>query len=153
MAPIWDSKALLVRTIFKPPPLPRSLLVRKEYREIKMDPTRFKINDWVICTREKHGLSPGKRAKNISPSPHGELYSYEVDKYWIVRDKTDSQLVLETRTGKRHVVAADDRRLRAPNFFEKWWFKSRFPAKNPPSASTGSTANSASLPPHLPRSA
>lgn len=97
-----------------------------------MDPTRFKINDWVICTREKHGLSPGKRAKNISPSPHGELYSYEVDKYWIVRDKTDSQLVLETRTGKRHVVAADDRRLRAPNFFEKWWFKSRFPRKIQP---------------------
>lgn len=118
-----------------------------------MDPTRFKINDWVICTREKHGLSPGKRAKNISPSPHGELYSYEVDKYWIVREKSDSQLVLETRTGKRHVVATDDRRLRAPNFFEKWWFRNRFPAKTPTTASTGPAPSPTSLPSQLTRSA
>ena len=94
------------------------------------DSNRFKINDWVIFTREKHGLSPGRRAKNISPAPHGELYSYEVDKYWIVREVADAELVLETRTGKRHRIAANDPRLRSPNLFEKWWYSGRFPNKN-----------------------
>lgn len=100
------------------------------------DSSRFKTNDWVIFTREKHGLSPGKRAKNISPAPHGELYSYEVDKYWIVREVAGPELVLETRTGKRHRIAASDPRLRSPNLFEKWWYSSRFPVKNTPQQQT-----------------
>lgn len=112
-----------------------------------MDASRFKINDWVIVTREKHGLSPGKRAKNISPAPYGELYSYEVDKYWIVRDVDGPDLVLETRTGKRHRIAANDQCLRSPNLFEKWWYSGRFPAKtNPPKH-----GDSATKPPPAPQ--
>lgn len=91
---------------------------------------RFRVNDWVICTREKYSVSPGKRAKNINPSPHGDLYSYEVDKYWIVREVRPSELVLETRTGKRHVVPANDLRLRVANWWERWLYKGRFPSKS-----------------------
>lgn len=112
------------------------------------DSIRFKTNDWVIFTREKHGLSPGKRAKNISPSPHGELYSYEVDKYWIVREIAGTELVLETRTGKRHRIAANDPRLRSPNLFEKWWYSSRFPSKNIPPNQSDATSKSPPPPQH-----
>lgn len=92
---------------------------------------RFKVNDWVVCTREKHSLSPGPRAKNISPSPHGEMYSYEVDKYWIVREITDDTLVLETRTGKKHELPKSDRRLRHPTWWERFFYADRFPSRNP----------------------
>ena len=91
--------------------------------------SRFKVNDWVICTREKYGLSPGKRAKNISPAPRGDLYSYEVDKYWIVRSVSDQDLVLETRTGKQHLVPIKDRRIRVARWWERWIYRNRFPAK------------------------
>ena len=97
--------------------------------------SRFKVNDWVICTREKYGLSPGKRAKNISPAPRGDLYSYEVDKYWIVRSVSDQDLVLETRTGKQHLVPLKDRRIRVASWWERWIYRNRFPAKTPTMAS------------------
>lgn len=92
---------------------------------------RFKVNDWVVCTREKYGLSPGPRAKNISPSPHGDLYSYEVDKYWIVREVLPESVVLETRTGKKHEMQKSDRRLRPPTWWERFFYSDRFPRKIP----------------------
>jgi len=91
---------------------------------------RFKVNDWVVYTREKYSLSPGPRAKNISPAPRGELYSYEVDKYWIVRQVAGEQLVLETRTGKRHQLSQNDRRLRHPTWWERFFYADRFPRRN-----------------------
>ena len=91
---------------------------------------RFKVNDWVICTREKYSLSPGRRAKNISPSPHGELYSYEVDKYWIVRQVLPDLLVLETRTGKHRQLPIADRRLRHPTWWERFFYADRFPKRS-----------------------
>jgi len=92
-------------------------------------------NDWVVYTREKHSLSPGPRAKNISPSPHGELYSYEVDKYWIVREVREKDLVLETRRGKTHTVELADRRLRKANWWERLFLSNRFPPKQSSSSS------------------
>ncbi len=89
----------------------------------------FSPNDRVVYTREKHSLSPGPRAKNISPSPHGEMYSYEVDKYWVVRQVKDGQLVLETRRGKQHSLPVDDSRLRKANLWERLFFANRFPSK------------------------
>jgi hypothetical protein len=90
----------------------------------------FNPNDWVVYTREKHSLSPGPRAKNISPSPHGEMYSYEVDKYWIVRQVKDGELVLETRRGKVHTLPSNDMRLRKASFWERTFFSHLFPPKN-----------------------
>ncbi len=89
----------------------------------------FRPNDWVVYTREKHSLSPGPRAKNISPSPRGESYSYEVDKYWVVRQVQDGVLVLETRRGKQHSLPANDSRLRIANLWERLFFANRFPGK------------------------
>jgi len=91
----------------------------------------FSPNDWVVYTREKHSLSPGPRAKNISPSPHGEMYSYEVDKYWVVREVKDGELVLETRRGKQHSMPIHDSRLRKANLWERLFFANRFPSKTP----------------------
>jgi hypothetical protein len=90
---------------------------------------RFKVNDWVVYTREKHSLSPGPRAKNISPSTHGEMYSYEVDKYWVVSQVNQDSLILETRTGKQHRVARNDRRLRHPSWWERLFYADRFPRR------------------------
>ena len=89
----------------------------------------FSPNDWVVYTREKHSLKPGPRAKNISPSPYGELYSYEVDKYWVVRQVNGGDIVLETRKGKTHRVSATDRRLRKAYWWERLLFSGRFPNK------------------------
>jgi hypothetical protein len=90
----------------------------------------FNPNDWVVYTREKHSLSPGPRAKNITPSPYGEMYSYEVDKYWIVRQVKEDELVLETRRGKVHTLPTSDTRLRKASFWERTFFSHLFPPKN-----------------------
>lgn len=92
----------------------------------------FHPNDWVVYTREKHSLSPGPRAKNIAPSPHGELYSYEVDKYWIVREVRERDVMLETRKGKIHSVSLSDPRLRKASWWERLFMANRFPAKGDP---------------------
>ena len=97
----------------------------------------FSPNDWVVYTREKHSLNPGPRAKNISPAPYGELYSYEVDKYWIVRQVNGNDIVLETRKGKTHQVSATDRRLRKAYWWERFFFSGRFPSKSNQSDSHG----------------
>lgn len=97
--------------------------------------TYFRPNDWVVYTREKHSLSPGPRAKNVSPSPHGETYSYEVDKYWIVRQVRENELILETRRGKTHSVSRNDLRLRKASIWEKLFCANRFPSKQLPQAS------------------
>lgn len=114
--------------------------------------SRFKVNDWVICTREKYGLSPGKRAKNIAPAPNGDLYSYEVDKYWVVREVRENDLVLETRTGKQHVVSLKDRRIRVASWWERWLYRNRFPDKSR-AASTQTNASMGASNPSLTRSA
>jgi|JI6StandDraft_1071083.scaffolds.fasta_scaffold26258_4 hypothetical protein len=89
----------------------------------------FQPNDWVVYTREKHSLSPGPRAKNIAPSPHGELYSYEVDKYWIVREVNGDELALQTRKGKSHIVSSSDKRLRKAKWWERLFMANKFPSK------------------------
>ncbi len=90
----------------------------------------FEPNDWVVYTREKYSLSPGPRAKNIEPARHGEMYSYEVDKYWIVRGIDGNDLILETRRGKRHQVPCSDMRLRKATLWERWFNANRFPPKD-----------------------
>ncbi len=100
----------------------------------------FQPKDWVVYTREKHSLSPGRRAKNIAPAPHGELYSYEVDKYWIVREVRGNEIVLETRKGKTHSVSSNDSRLRKANLWERLFLSNRFPSKNSSSAVRNASA-------------
>ncbi len=77
------------------------------------------------------------------------MYSYEVDKYWIVRQVNDGLLVLETRRGKQRSVPIDDTRLRRANLWERFFFASRFPNKSSPKqldlASRTPTVNCKSL--------
>jgi len=89
----------------------------------------YLVGDWVVYTREKYSPSPGPRAKNVSPALHGELYSYEVDKYWAVREvRNQQELVLETRRGKVHSVPIRDSRLRKPSLWERLFYSNRFPS-------------------------
>src|SRR5688572_17864449 len=90
---------------------------------------RFTAGDWVIYRKLKHSASPGPRARNIWPSPNGELYSYFVAKFWIVQAVLpDGRLQLRTRTGKTHVVNPSDPRLRRARWWQRWFYKGRFQA-------------------------
>jgi hypothetical protein len=92
----------------------------------------YTVGDWVVYTRGKVSPSPGPRAKNVSPAQHGELYSYQVDKYWTVREIRDQkELILETRRGKVHAVPVNDSRLRKPSWWERLLYANRFPSSQP----------------------
>ncbi len=88
----------------------------------------FRVGDWVVYQVTKQTTHPGPRAHAIRPSLRGELYSYAVDKLWVVSEvRSDGQLVLVTRRGKQHVVAASDPLLRRPSLWERWLWRNRFP--------------------------
>ena len=94
----------------------------------------FSKGDRVIYRREKHSTKPGPRAVNVDPSPLGETYSYEVDKFWLVEDIDDrGQVIVKTRRGKTHQVPKDDPRLRRASWWERWLYSKRFPQTSGPS--------------------
>jgi hypothetical protein len=103
----------------------------------------YEVGDWVVYTQRKQSPAPGPRAKNINPSQYGELYSYQVDKYWVVASVNDSgELILKTRRGKEHAVPASDACLRKARWWERLFMKARFPELDgPPSASSVSTTS------------
>lgn len=86
--------------------------------------------DLVIFRMSKHTTHPGPRAEDIIPEPRGDFYQYEVDKFWAVdRILDDGQLLLVTRRGKQHRVAADNPRLRRPSWWERLRYGRRFPTR------------------------
>jgi hypothetical protein len=87
----------------------------------------FRPGDWVIYCMSKQGTHPGPRAENIHPNVHGDTCSYTVDKYWLVLGEESGTVLLATRTGKHRRVSADDPNLRPPRWWERWWYRSRFP--------------------------
>ena len=87
---------------------------------------QLEVGDWVVYRKTKHSTTPGPRATNINPSPGGEEYSYQVDKYWIGAEVHSDHFVLETRRGKRHEVSKDDPNLRRPSLWQRWWHRDRF---------------------------
>ena len=90
--------------------------------------TRFVPGDPVVYTAPKASTHPGPRAINVSPSEMGELYRYEVEKYWRVAEvRQDGKVVLLTRRGKRRVCSASDRRLRKAGFVDRLRNRNRFP--------------------------
>ena len=89
----------------------------------------FEPGDWVIYHKTKWSTQPGPRATNVTPSPSGDQYIYNIDKFWIVEEiKEDGSLVLITRTGKRHILDSEIPSLRRPSWIERLRFKSRFEA-------------------------
>ena len=89
---------------------------------------KFKRGDLVVYRKLKRSSSPGPRAKAIFPSEHGEQYSYQVDKFWVVIDSDPAgQVQLRTRRGKQHTVAAVDENLRLAHWWERLLYRGRFP--------------------------
>ena len=88
----------------------------------------YKTGDAVVFRISKQSTDPGPRAVDIHPAPSGETYSYQVDKYWTVREvQADGTLQLVTRRGKERVVSPNDLRLRPARWWELWLYRDRFP--------------------------
>jgi hypothetical protein len=86
----------------------------------------------VIYRKPKSSLHPGPHARNIHPAPHGDSYSYLVDKYWrVIAVVPDHNLVVRTRRGKQHTIPANDPNLRRAHWWERLLFKHRFPPCTP----------------------
>lgn len=117
-----------------------------EVRKTAMPITGWSPGDWVVYRKQKRSRSPGPRAKQVSPAPAGETYSYVVDKYWVVANVIDDrELRLTTRRGKEHIVSVDDHRLRRANWLERWLMAGRFRAAQV--AADRAQANQAASPP------
>lgn len=97
-----------------------------------MGKARYQPGDPVIYRMPKHSTRPGPRAIHVDPAPRGEMYTYEVDKFWVVAEvqHEGKQLLLRTRRGKEHVVDCDDPHLRRPGWIEWFMYRRRFPALN-----------------------
>ncbi len=89
---------------------------------------KFQPGDWVIYRKSKQSPLPGPRAKDVSPTAHGEDYSYVVDKFWIVQEVLGSgeRLRLRTRRGKEHELSASDPNLWPARWWERWLYRQRF---------------------------
>jgi len=94
-----------------------------------MDGRNFKPGDRVVFSKPKHSTRPGPRAKEIFPSRRGESYSYFVDKYWLVVDMRGDEVVVQTRSGKCHVLATDDPNLRHASWWDRLVNRHRFPSQ------------------------
>jgi len=89
----------------------------------------FQAGDWVVYRKTKSSVSPGPRAQNVSPSKHGDQYTYTVDKFWVVDEiLDDGSLRLVTRRGKSHVVQPTDANLHRASWWERFFFRKRFDA-------------------------
>jgi hypothetical protein len=93
---------------------------------------RFQAGDVVIYRKPKNSLHPGPHARDIHPAPHGDSYSYLVEKYWrVVAVQPDHTLIIRTRRGKQHTIPADDPNLRRAHWWERLLFRHRFSPRTP----------------------
>ena len=112
----------------------------------------YKPGDPVIFRVTKQSTDPGPRAVDVHPAQSGETYSYQVDKFWAVRDiLSDDMVQLVTRRGKQRSVSKDDLRLRHARWWERWFYGDRFPklvqlqaSASTPASSTESSSSLAS---------
>jgi hypothetical protein len=89
---------------------------------------RFRPGDVVVYRKQKYSLHPGPHARDIQPAEHGDYYSYLVEKFWRVASiQPDNRLVVRTRKGKQHTLAANDPHLRRPHWWERLFLRHRFP--------------------------
>ncbi len=113
---------------------------------------RFRPGAWVVYRKTKFGTTPGPRAKAVAPAEHGDLYSYLVEKYWIVTGvASDGRLQLRTRKGKQRLVSAGDSNLRPARWWERLLRRDRFrDAERAAAADAGTTPDRSTpaAPPH-----
>jgi hypothetical protein len=92
---------------------------------------RFRPGDVVVYRKQKTSIRPGPHAKDIQPAPHGDTYSYAVDKFWrVVAVQPDNTLIVRTRRQKQLTILADDPNLRRAHWWERLLFWRRFPERN-----------------------
>jgi hypothetical protein len=108
---------------------------------------QFERGDCVIYRKQKISVRPGPHARDIHPAPHGDSYSYEVDKFWtVIAVQSDGQITVRTRRGKQLTLNAGDPALRRANWLERLIFRRRFPpletvdSKEPGAASSSVAA-------------
>src|SRR5437762_10298168 len=88
----------------------------------------YRPGDRVIYTATQHSAHPGPRAEAVQPEQHGEGYWYDVKKYWlVVHVRSDGVLTVITRRGKERSIAVSDPRLRPARWWERFFFRDRFP--------------------------
>ena len=91
-------------------------------------PAQFQPGDCVIYRKQKYSLHPGPHAKGISPAPHGDSYSYWVDKFWrVIVVQPDHKVIVCTRRGKQCTLADDDPALHRANWWQRLLYQHRFP--------------------------
>lgn len=97
----------------------------------------YRIGDPVVYRRTKHSTSPGPRAEDIDAAPKGDIYTYKVDKYWIVNNVLpDGTIEIRTRRGKTRNIDQADECLRHASLIERIFKADRFPAPETPKAVT-----------------
>ncbi|HMF15318.1 MAG TPA: hypothetical protein VKE94_23550 [Gemmataceae bacterium] len=82
--------------------------------------SRFRPGDVVVYRKQKSSLHPGRHARDIQPAPHGDFYSYSVEKFWRVVALQDDKLLVRTRRGKQHTIPANDSNLRRTTRTGSW---------------------------------
>jgi hypothetical protein len=88
----------------------------------------FKPGDRVIYRKQKYSVHPGQNARVIHPAPHGDGYSYEVEKFWtVVAMEPDQKILVCTRRGKQLTISIHDPALRPAHWWERLLFRHRFP--------------------------
>jgi hypothetical protein len=93
-------------------------------------PGGFQPGDVVVYRKQKISVRPGLNARDIQPAPHGDTYSYSVDKFWrVVSVLHDDTLLVLTRLGKQRTVRANDSALRRARLWERLLLWHRFPPR------------------------
>src|SRR5262249_52456659 len=92
--------------------------------------SRFRPGDVVVYRKQKSSLHPGPHARDIQPAPHGDFYSYSVEKFWrVVALQSDDKLLVRTRRAKQHTIPANDSNFRRTHLWERLLFWRRFPPR------------------------
>lgn len=88
----------------------------------------YKTGTPVIYRKSKYGTAPGPRAVHISPARYGDLYSYCVEKLWlVVACPSSDKIEVMTRRGKRMELDVNDPNLRPANLLDRLRYWGRFP--------------------------
>lgn len=104
----------------------------------------FRRGEKIVYRVSKWGPHPGRRAIYVFPSAQGDVYTYEVEKYWVVAETMpDGMLRVVTRRGKQRLIDPADERLRRARLWERLFLRQRFPNENEPAAPAPKAARTA----------
>ncbi len=92
-----------------------------------MSTSDIQRGDWIIYRKTKYSAHPGPRARNVAPTPKGDNYVYNVDKFWVVVEVLPNDMIRAvTRRQKEVTCKLSDPNLRRANLVERLLHRSRF---------------------------